>query len=124
MTSARQKAMIVAMLSIGAALAALILLSVVSGHSAPHVANPVQRSIDGVRERHIVDLADESYDDGWETCLAAGLRSLAHRLAVAPNPSSVAKAFSSGFDSAFRRGPYMGCRDALLAGQGGSGGQR
>lgn len=68
----------------------------------------------GVRTSHIRERSEAAYDDAYETCLAAGIASLARRLEVPdPTPRTVARAFASGWDPAFRSGPYRGCLAAL-----------
>ena len=68
----------------------------------------------GVRATQIRQRNDAAFDDAYETCLAAGFDSLARRLQVVnPTPRSVARAFASGWDPAFRSGPYSGCLAAL-----------
>ena len=68
----------------------------------------------GVRATQIRERNDAAFDDAYETCLAAGFDSLARRLQVVnPTPRSVARAFASGWDPAFRSGPYSGCLAAL-----------
>jgi hypothetical protein len=70
----------------------------------------------GVRDTQIRDRNAAMYDDAYETCIGAGLRSLARRLGVAqPTPRSVARAFSEGWEPAFRSGPYRGCLAGLRA---------
>ena len=125
MSWTRSGAAVVGALVVVVLLGVFVLVTELPGSSTRPTVTLANRSIDGVRKRQIADLADATYDDGWETCLAAGLTSLAHRLGVThPSPTTVARAYSTGFDPAFRGGPYLGCRDALRAGQGGSGGQR
>src|SRR5213593_3487251 len=68
----------------------------------------------GVRATEVRERNDASYDDAYETCLAAGISSLAHRLQIIhATPRTVARAFAAGWDPAFRSGPYRGCLAAL-----------
>jgi hypothetical protein len=70
----------------------------------------------GVRGTQIRQRNDAAYDDAYETCIAAGISSLARRLDVRqPTPRSVARAFAAGWEPAFRSGPYQGCLAALQA---------
>lgn len=84
-----------------------------------HVTSRGDRSASagvGVRGTQIRDRNAAAYDDAYETCIAAGIASLARRLGVArPTPGSVARAFAQSWEPAFRSGPYQGCLAALKA---------
>ena len=71
------------------------------------------RSLD---RRNLHDAAlknDYLFDDGYETCQALGLRSLARTFGVPATPSRAAAAFAHRFDAQDRAGPYAGCLKGL-----------
>lgn len=69
-----------------------------------------------VDARNLHDVAlknDYLFDDGYETCEAFGLSSLARTFGVPATPQRVAVAFAHRFDPQDRPGPYAGCVKGL-----------
>ena len=65
------------------------------------------------RKAQVTNVEEENYDAAFETCLALGLDQLARNLAVRPDPVTAARAFSRGWDPAFRQAPFEGCLRAV-----------
>ncbi len=113
MSRPRRVAIVVGVV-IAASVIFLLALSTAVGHE-PLETTPVTRTaLDAVRAKQIGKVEEASYDDGYETCIALGMKALAQRLEVTnPTPRTVARAFAQGYDPAFRRGPFQGCLEAL-----------